>query len=315
MKTHTLRYAATLLLLAAPLRAQVPAAAPATPRATDRLAVAYLTLEYVMRDLPPEGEAAESANRSFDRASVAFFGGRMNEAFDSIAALTARLQPDSAGRARAAAAAQRRYDALPPLTRRIATGAAGHPARIHVPRGNGPFPVVIALHGLGGSEHMFMEAYGAGVLRQMADEQGFIAVAPRTSGFTAAVFDSLLAQLGREVPVDTTRIFVIGHSMGGAAAWSLARQRTARIAAVACIASPCGSAADSAPLPPALSVAGALDPIATPARVDSAAALGIAAGREIEYVLVEGFGHTMVVGGALPGVVTWLMNHRLGSAR
>ena len=57
------------------------------------------------------------------------------------------------------------------------------------------------------------------------------------------------------------------------------------------------------------------DLIATPARVDSAAAAGITAGREIEYVLVEGYGHTMVVGGALPGVVTWLMAHRLGSAR
>jgi hypothetical protein len=49
--------------------------------------------------------------------------------------------------------------------------------------------------------------------------------------------------------------------------------------------------------------------------VDSAAALAIAAGREVEYVLVEGVGHTTVVAGSLPGVVTWLMNHRLGSAR
>jgi len=313
--TGRLHAAALLLVLAAPLRAQAPAAQAPRRTAAERLAVAYLALEYVMRDHPPEGEAAEDANRAFDRASVAFLGGNMDAAFDSVAALTARLQPDSAARARAATAAARRFDALPALTRRIADGAAGHPARIHVPRGNGPFPVVIALPGTGAGEHMFMEAYGAGLLPQLANEQGFIAVSPRMPGFTAAVFDSLLAQLRREVPVDTARVYLLGHAAGGAAAWSLARQRAAHIAAVACIASPCGSDAASAPMPPTLSVAGGLDAITPPAHVDSAVALGIAAGHDVEYVLVEGYGHTMIVGAALPEVVTWLLGKRLGAAR
>jgi pimeloyl-ACP methyl ester carboxylesterase len=175
--------------------------------------------------------------------------------------------------------------------------------------------VVIALPGLGASEHAFMEAYGAGLLPQLANEQDFIAVSPRMPGFTAAVFDSLIAQLGREVPVDTMRIYVLGHAAGAAAAWSLARQRAGRIAAVACISYPCGSEADSAPMPPTLSVVGALDGVTPPARVDSAAALAIAAGRHIEYEMVEGVGHTFVVGATLPDVVTWLMGHRLSGAQ
>src|SRR5689334_484726 len=43
-------------------------------------------------------------------------------------------------------------------------------------------PLVIALHGARGDENMFLDGYGLGKIRALADQHGFLLACPRTSG-------------------------------------------------------------------------------------------------------------------------------------
>ena len=57
------------------------------------------------------------------------------------------------------------------------------PYRLYRPKsiGNRPAPAVVALHGAGADETAFLEAYGAGRIRRLADSLGFIVVTPFTN--------------------------------------------------------------------------------------------------------------------------------------
>ena len=84
---------------------------------------------------------------------------------------------------------------------------------------NRSLPVLVLLHGAGGSENMFFETYGAGRTVSMGLERGWLVVAPR-QGFVAGVgglaFDTpeILDELEAFFPIDRDRVFVVGHSMG-----------------------------------------------------------------------------------------------------
>jgi predicted esterase len=76
-----------------------------------------------------------------------------------------------------------------------------------------PGPIVVALHGMGGSENMFFDAYGAGLAARLCEERGWLMVAPRVSplGTSAeAVLDGLEGRLA----FDRERVLLLGHSMG-----------------------------------------------------------------------------------------------------
>lgn len=75
--------------------------------------------------------------------------------------------------------------------------------------------VVVALHGAGGSENLFFEGYGAGVCARLAKERNWIFVAPRV---TAGAYANALAWLRSAYGIEPGRVFVMGHSAGGAAA-------------------------------------------------------------------------------------------------
>ncbi len=99
-----------------------------------------------------------------------------------------------------------------------------------------PLPLVLALHGAGGSENMFFDAYGAGKIVDLCRQRGWLLVAPRLGflglGMSA---DRLLAEIARLYPVDGRRVFVVGHSMGAAQAVRLAQEASEPFAAVAAI--------------------------------------------------------------------------------
>lgn len=85
--------------------------------------------------------------------------------------------------------------------------------RGHIPaEGAGREVLVIALHGAGGSENMFMEGYGAGLALRLAKERGWSFLSPR-SGPRAAqdALDYFVTYMG----IAPRRLFVMGHSMGG----------------------------------------------------------------------------------------------------
>lgn len=92
----------------------------------------------------------------------------------------------------------------------------GTAIRAAIPKGlSGPSTVVVALHGAGGSENLFFESYGRGRAVQEALKRGWVLLSPRAG--STAIRDSL--DWLREVRgVTASRLFVMGHSMGGALA-------------------------------------------------------------------------------------------------
>jgi predicted esterase len=187
------------------------------------------------------------------------------------------------------------------------------PIRVYAPgRGkpDAPRPLVVAFHGAGGDENMFMDGYGAGRLKRLAEERGAVLVTPRTGAFTGAAgaqaFDALLEALQSDYRLDLRRVFILGHSMGGMAANALLSSRGGKIAAAACLCGFQGFADGTSGIPPVLVVAGELDPIVSPARIEPAFRKAKAAGLPVEYRLVANYGHTLTVAKILPEAVAWL---------
>jgi acetyl esterase/lipase len=172
--------------------------------------------------------------------------------------------------------------------------------------------LVIALHGAGAEESMFMFGYGEGLIRTLAQEKGFIVAAPLAYAFTAnpSVLDDLLAAMRLRYDFDESRVYLIGHSMGAIAASGLAQARAEKIAGVAAIAGlrPFTVGAKSAPV---LAYAAELDRIIPAARVRASAEAAREAGLAVELREAKGQGHTLVVGGVLRECVEWLMAKRL----
>lgn len=189
------------------------------------------------------------------------------------------------------------------------------PCRVYAPAaaadGTHPLPLVVALHGAGGDESMFMEGYGAGAIKQLADRRGFVVVSPLTYMVmgNAAVFDGIVDAAAMTYAIDPARVYVLGHSMGGGAAAGLAVQRPDRLAAACCIAGT-GRLAAAKKLPPVLLIAGELDPLIPPDRIKAGAEAAQKAGLPVEVRVATDYGHTLVVSGRLAEAVAWLLEHR-----
>lgn len=191
------------------------------------------------------------------------------------------------------------------------------PMRVYLPDSadtSKPLPLVVAFHGAGGDENMFMDAYGAGIIKETADKHGFLLVTPRTYDYggntIGEMFDALIEGVGYDYNIDANRIYVLGHSMGGGATNNLINARSTVIAAAAPI---CGfRALTTTPeeTPPTLVVAAELDPLARPGRVEPGAQKAIDAGLPVEYKLMKNYGHTLVVGDIMHDTIDWLLKHK-----
>ncbi|MBL8824128.1 MAG: dienelactone hydrolase family protein [Planctomycetia bacterium] len=120
----------------------------------------------------------------------------------------------------------------------VKTAAKGVvPLRIQTvqPGKDSKVPVVLALHGAGGSENLFFDGYGNGKIARLAAERGWFVVAPRNS-FSKPGHDQTLKSLAERYPeMDLTRVFVVGHSMGASEALREASQNPGAFAAVAAL--------------------------------------------------------------------------------
>lgn len=88
---------------------------------------------------------------------------------------------------------------------------------------NKPIPLVLALHGAGGNEHLFFDGYGLGIILKEAAKRGWAVVAPRSDASLAHVAGALEAAQ-QLLPVDHKRIYLMGHSMGGAQSFAAIAQ-------------------------------------------------------------------------------------------
>lgn len=200
----------------------------------------------------------------------------------------------------------------------LGDGGGGLPARLYVPeRPEGvdpktPRPLVIALHGAGGDENLWISGYGGGNLRAALARHDAIGVSPLVGmlGFGPATFDAIVESVAAWHTIDRSRIYVIGHSMGGGAAVAWARLRPGAIAGVCSVAG-IGALAGAPRLPPTLDIAGALDTLCTPARLRADAERAAAQGLPVEYREVPHYGHVLVLGKTTPEAIDWLMTKRL----
>jgi predicted esterase len=115
------------------------------------------------------------------------------------------------------------------------------PYRLFVPAvydGAKPLPLMVALHGMGGDENSMFDQYGK-ELPVDAEKAGFIVVAPKGRG-TASMYrgsaeqDVLdaMAEVERDYKVDKSRVYLMGHSMGGFGTWSIAMDHPELFAAL-----------------------------------------------------------------------------------
>ncbi|MEM9802858.1 MAG: alpha/beta fold hydrolase [Planctomycetota bacterium] len=157
-------------------------------------------------------------------------------------------------------------------------------------------PLVLCLHGAGTDESYFFGFAGFGHVRELADRHGCLVVAPFTPDLLAQpkAFDALLAGIAEDYPIDSSRIFVLGHSLGAIATAQLCRDRPERIAGACCVA---GFAPVDEEAPPILVVQGERDPSVSAARIR--AAIEASEGAEVTYVELEDQGHTLLLPEAL----------------
>ena len=105
------------------------------------------------------------------------------------------------------------------------------PYRLFIPDtydGSKPAPMVVALHGMGGDENTMFDAYGRELTRD-AQAHGFIVAAPKgrepASMYRGSAEQDVLdvmAEVERDYKIDRSRVYLMGHSMGGYGTWSIA---------------------------------------------------------------------------------------------
>lgn len=96
-------------------------------------------------------------------------------------------------------------------------------------------PLVLALHGAGGSENLFFDGYGDGAIVGACRQRGWFLVAPRSEALGGADLIELLDTMAARWPIDRDRVLLVGHSMGAAQAVALAGKHPTRFAAVAAL--------------------------------------------------------------------------------
>ena len=108
--------------------------------------------------------------------------------------------------------------------------------RVLVPVGlkkDHPVPVVVAMHGAGGSENLFFEGYGAGHIVRECEKRGWLLVAPRSGLLGAPPVAAIMEKLAERYPLDPKRMFLVGHSMGAGQAVEVVQQNPGKFKAVA----------------------------------------------------------------------------------
>lgn len=110
--------------------------------------------------------------------------------------------------------------------------------RVQVPKfGKAPVPVVVAMHGAGGSENMFFDGYGDGAIARLCAKRGWLLVTTRSPLFAFGGPDvvRVVDALAKMYPIDTKKVFLVGHSMGASQAVSAAGRKPERFAGVAAL--------------------------------------------------------------------------------
>lgn len=176
----------------------------------------------------------------------------------------------------------------------------------------GPRPLLIVLHGAGGDESMFLHGYGQGAVVKAAVAKGWVVASPGTTAMMSnpAATRAVVAAASAMYAIDPARIYVAGHSMGGAATSMIARRLRDVVAAAVCFAG--GSIDPKEPCAPTLVLGAEIDPLIPASRLAANVARASAAGLPVAYEQCDGNGHTLIVGDQAARALAFLEGKRLG---
>jgi len=210
------------------------------------------------------------------------------------------------------------------------------PYRTYVPTsytGTKAFPLIIALHGLGGTEDAFFDNYEK-KLPPLAESHGYIVAAPlgyrvdgsygwglgaaptdpntkRTQDFSEQDVMQVLARVRQLYKIDDSRIYLMGHSMGAIGTWKIAPKYPDIWAAIAPFS---GSGApdtlERIRSVPEIIVHGDADPTVNVAGSRTMVAKLKELGAEVKYIEVPGGVHSDVVAPNMAAVIEFFDNHR-----
>lgn len=189
-------------------------------------------------------------------------------------------------------------------------GDEQRPLRIFVPEGSSsdkPMPLVLALHGAAFDEDTWFDGFGGGLIRSLCSTRGWMLAAPRCdgredSGSLRAIVDALAERWS----IDRGRVFVVGHSRGGASALNAVAQPGSGIAAVVAFGAGLeASEAEGLKSTPLFLAVGDHD-FARPRVEAFHAALAKAGSKSAEFLLRKDSTHWLTPGLALPAAFEWL---------
>lgn len=210
------------------------------------------------------------------------------------------------------------------------------PYRLYVPtsyNGSRAFPLVVALHGLGGTEDSFFDGYER-KFPALAEQHGYIVAAPlgyrvdggygwgvgnppadpvtkRSQDYSEQDVMRVLETVRQQYKIDDARIYLTGHSMGGIGTWKIAPKYPDIWAAIAPFAgSGVPASLERIRHIPQIVVHGDSDPTVSVegsrAMVAKAKELGI----DVTYIEVPGGNHSSVVAPNFAAVFDFFDAHK-----
>jgi predicted esterase len=198
------------------------------------------------------------------------------------------------------------------------------PYRFYIPKNydaKKKWPMIVALHGMGGDESSFFTGYDNGAIRRLAEERGYIVACPKGRGPYSMYLASaerdvidVIKEMKREFSIDDDRVYLMGHSMGGYGSWSIAVNNPDLFAAIAPIAG--GGTPLSRPRLKAIThvpwivVHGDQDPTVPVEESRKMVKAGKDLGVEIKYLEVPGGKHGDVVAPAFKDIFDWFDAHK-----
>src|SRR6266508_692871 len=210
------------------------------------------------------------------------------------------------------------------------------PYRMYVPTGYTgatPYPLIVALHGLGGTEDSFFDGYDK-TMPPLAEQHGYIVAAPlgyrvdgsygwglgnppadpttrRTQDLSEQDVMQVLQRVRQQYKIDESRIYLMGHSMGGIGTWKIVAKSPEIWAAIGPIAGT-GQPATIEKFRhiPEIVVHGDAD---ATVNVDGSRAMVARMkelGVEVKYIEVPGGSHSGVVAPKLGAILDFFDAHR-----
>ncbi|MCC6405519.1 MAG: hypothetical protein IT453_00035 [Planctomycetes bacterium] len=174
-----------------------------------------------------------------------------------------------------------------------------------------PMPLVIVLGSMGSDENTLFDLM-VPRLRQLADQKGCLVVALRTSRdmMNDRRYDALFSELSDDYPIDSKRVYFIGHAAGAAQLGALLAQRGERIAGFVSL----GASDIKFPASrhvPTIVVAGGADELDGSEKMDKKSARYRSTTSAVDFKAIDNVGWYLLPDKALEFGVDWLFQRTL----